>query len=76
MLVMRRRAGDAILIGDDIQIEVIEVSPNRVKLGIVAPAHMAVTRKEVVTTRQQNVAASQHVSGNNLSRLLRHLAAE
>jgi carbon storage regulator len=73
---MRRRAGDAILIGDDIQIEVIEVSPNRVKLGIVAPAHLAVTRKEVVSTRQQNVAASQYVSSNNLSRILNQLVVD
>lgn len=76
MLVMRRRVGDAILIGEDIQIEIIEVSPNRVKLGIIAPATLPVIRKEILITKQQNVAASQHVSGPNLSRLLEQLTFE
>lgn len=76
MLVMRRRAGESILIGDDIQIEVIEVSPGRVKLGIVAPADLTVTRKEIQITRQHNVAAAGHVSGQSLTRLLHQLTSE
>lgn len=76
MLVMRRRAGDSILIGEDIQIEIIEVSPNRVKLGIIAPVELPVIRKEVLITKQQNVAACQHVSAPNLTRLLKQLAVE
>ena len=38
MLVLRRRAGERILIGDEMEIEMIEISRSRVKLGIRAPS--------------------------------------
>ncbi len=59
MLVMRQRVGQTILIGDDVQIEILEVGGNRVKLGVTAPKHIKVQRKEAELTRQENVAASQ-----------------
>ncbi len=62
MLVMRRRAGDKLLIGQDIEIEILEVGPTRVKLGITAPSSLPILRKEVVLTVAQNVTASQGAS--------------
>ena len=58
MLVMRRRAGESFLIGADIEIEILEVGPTRVKIGIVAPAQLAISRKEVILTRAENMTAS------------------
>ena len=58
MLVIRRRAGDAIQIGTNIEIEILEITPTRVKLGIIAPPEVTVTRKEVVLTRENNLTAS------------------
>ncbi len=58
MLVMRRRAGESFLIGPDIKIEVLEVGPTRVKIGISAPAAMPVVRNEIVLTREENLLAS------------------
>jgi carbon storage regulator len=58
MLVIRRRAGEGFLIGSDIQIEILEVSPTRVKIGILAPSALPIVRKEVLLTRQENLAAS------------------
>lgn len=58
MLVMRRRAGESFLIGGDIEIEILEVGPTRVKLGIAAPPELAITRKEVVLTRSENLTAA------------------
>ncbi|HWR50824.1 MAG TPA: carbon storage regulator [Bryobacteraceae bacterium] len=55
---MRRRAGDSILIGDGIEVHVIETATGRVKLGISAPAHVAVVRGEVKATRDANVRAA------------------
>jgi carbon storage regulator len=55
---MRRRAGESFLIGADIEIEILEVGPTRVKLGIVAPAQLAISRKEVILTRAENLTAS------------------
>lgn len=58
MLVLRRRAGEAILLGDDIEIEVLEISRSRVKLGLRAPAHLPVIRKETVAVAAENRLAS------------------
>ena len=73
MLVMRRRAGESLLIGDDIEIEILEVGPTRVKLGIVAPANRAITRKEVVLTRSENVTAALNASPDVIAWLSRKL---
>ena len=59
MLVIRRHCGESILVGEDVEIQVIECGPNRVKLGIVAPRHVPVFRKEAQLTREQNRAAAQ-----------------
>jgi carbon storage regulator len=59
MLVLRRRAGESLLIGDDIEIEVLAVTPQGVKIGIRAPKSTMVLRKELKITRDQNEAAAQ-----------------
>jgi len=54
MLVIRRRTGESILIGPDIEIEVLDAGVNRVKLGIVGPRSTPVTRKEIQLTAENN----------------------
>jgi carbon storage regulator len=76
MLVMRRRAGESLLIGDDIEIEILEVGHTRVKLGIVAPANRAITRKEVILTRTENVTAARNASPEMIAWLSRALDSE
>jgi len=66
MLVIRRHAGQAIVVGDDVEIEVIECGPNRVKLGIRAPHEVTVARREARLTRQQNLAAARAIPGDAL----------
>jgi carbon storage regulator len=61
MLVIRRRAGEAILIAGGIEIEVLETTSGRVKLGIRAPREIAVLRKEVQMTGLQNLTAARHL---------------
>lgn len=58
MLVIRRRAGESLVIDGGIEIQVLEVTANRVKLGIAAPADVVVARKEVALAREQNRAAA------------------
>lgn len=58
MLILRRRAGESITIGDDIEVQVTEIGQNRVKLCISAPKDVAVLRKEVRLTRDANLAAA------------------
>jgi carbon storage regulator len=56
--VIRRRQGQAISIGGDIEIEVIEISRNRVKLGITASRAISVTRSEVICAANDNRKAA------------------
>lgn len=48
MLVLSRKSGERIMIGDQIEVEVIKVCGNRVQLGFTAPADVAIHREEVV----------------------------
>jgi carbon storage regulator len=48
MLVLTRRTGETICVGDDIQVEVLEVRPGVVRLGIRAPRQVRVLRAELV----------------------------
>jgi len=66
MLVLRRRAGDSLLIGD-VEVEILEITPTRVKLGILAPDTVSIVRKEVQLTREQNVTAAKRVDPQAVS---------
>jgi carbon storage regulator len=47
MLVLTRKVGQTVVIGDDVQVTVMEVRGDKVRLGIVAPRHVSVHRQEV-----------------------------
>jgi carbon storage regulator len=51
MLVLTRRTGEEIVIGDDIRITVVGVRGDRVRLGITAPESVCVDRAEVYERR-------------------------
>jgi len=76
MLIMRRRAGEAIQIGPNIEIEILEVTPTRVKIGVVAPAELLILRKEIVLTRNENLAAAGLASAETISWLTGKLSAK
>lgn len=48
MLVLSRKAGESIRIGDDIEVTVLEVHHGKVRLGINAPSHVKILREEIV----------------------------
>jgi len=73
VLVMKRRAGESFTIGDDIEIEVLEVVGSRVKLGVVAPESVVIIRKEARVTREENITAAQPVAPDALARLAQRL---
>lgn len=58
MMIMRRREGEKILIGDNIVIHIAQISRNRVKIGIEAPREIAVCAEELKRVADENVAAS------------------
>ncbi len=59
MLMMKRRAGESILIGDDIEIHLAHIGRTRVKIGIQAPRDVPVVAKEVKLVRDRNLAAAE-----------------
>ncbi len=63
MLVLRRRTGERIAIGPDIEIEVIQISRSRVKLGVKAPREVPVVRKETIAVAAENRQALELFSG-------------
>ena len=74
MLIIRRRRGESIVIGEDIEIEILETSPTQVKLGMSAPKDVTVLRSEIRVTRDVNRAASaQTADPEKLSLLVEQL---
>jgi carbon storage regulator len=69
MLVIRRRAGQSIRIGDEIEIHVAEISPTKVTMAIRAPRNISVSRAELTLTKEQNLLAADSVSPGALARL-------
>ncbi|ODN31267.1 carbon storage regulator CsrA [Fervidobacterium thailandense] len=47
MLVLSRKVGESIIIGDNVEIKILKVEGSSVKLGIVAPADVKIYREEV-----------------------------
>ncbi len=70
MLMMKRRQGEAILIGDDIEIHLAHIGRTRVKIGIKAPRNLTVVAKEVQLVRNENRAAAEAVAAPDLSFLI------
>jgi carbon storage regulator len=73
MLVIRRRSGETLLIGEEVEIEILETGTSHVKLGIRAPKQVIILRKEIQITGQQNLAASKEKSGAAVNSVLRTL---
>lgn len=70
MLMMKRRAGESILIGEDIEIHLAHIGRTRVKIGIQAPRDVPVVAKEVKLVRDQNRAAAESRLDDALARLI------
>ena len=51
MLVLDRRVGERLLIGEEIELEVIDLNSGRIRLGIEAPEEVAIHRAEVIEQR-------------------------
>ena len=59
MLVFTRKKGESLIIGNEIEVTILSVGSGSVKVGINAPRHISVHRKEVYEAiKRENVAAS------------------
>ena len=57
MLVLTRKPGQSIMIGDDIEIQVLAVAGEKVRLGITAPRDVSIFRNEVYERIESEVAS-------------------
>lgn len=63
MLVLSRKEGEAIIIGENITIKVISIDKGVVKLGIDAPQNLSIVRNELLEdVKDSNIAASKGIN--------------
>lgn len=70
MLVVTRKQDESILIGENIEITLLEVGKDKVKIGINAPKEVKVIRSELRDAQQTNQQAA-HISSAGLDALLK-----
>ena len=59
MLIITRRPGEKIMLGDDVVVEVIEASSSSVRIGIAAPRSVPIYREEIwAAVKDENAAAA------------------
>lgn len=59
MLILTRRIGETLRIGDEVVVTVLGMHGNQVKLGIDAPKHVAVMREELLLRDQRRVGSDE-----------------
>lgn len=58
MLVISRKKGEAVLIGEDIEVKIVGVDGNNIKLAISAPSNIGILRKEIYEKiKDENIKA-------------------
>ena len=73
MLILSRKRDESIMIGDEVEITVIDVRGDAVKLGVSAPKSIAVYRKEVYEAIQRENIAAARSAGQDLTSIAKAL---
>lgn len=60
MLILTRRVGETLVIGDEVSVTVLGVKGNQVRIGVNAPKDVAVHREEIYQRIQREKVISQH----------------
>jgi carbon storage regulator len=66
MLILTRRVGETLMIGDEVTVTVLGVKGNQVRIGVNAPKDVSVHREEIYERikREQDEDSSQEVTGS------------
>ena len=70
MLILTRKPGESILIGDDIQITITSIDQNKVRVGIKGPAHIPIYREELYRRIQKENRAAALIGKDEFESLL------
>lgn len=71
MLVLTRKEDESIMIGNEIEVKILDLKDNQVKLGIVAPRSVAVHRREVYLAIQaENAQAATSANLEGITNLI------
>ena len=73
MLVLTRKQNESIMIGDNIEVKVLDVKENQVRIGVVAPREITVHRMEVyLAIQRENIeAAKAQAATEELQKLIK-----
>lgn len=61
MLILTRRVGETVMIGDDVVVTVLRVKGNQVRIGVDAPKSVSVQREEIYARMQKDSAGGETV---------------
>ena len=75
MLVLKRKAGESLLIGDEVEVRILAVEGEHVRVGIVAPQSITVLRGELVDEVRNETQASAAPQLSAIQGLSRQLKA-
>lgn len=73
MLILSRKVGETLLINDNIEIKIIEVNGDKVKIGIEAPKNVKILRKELRQTMESNRASAAAMTPTKLHDMLSNM---
>ncbi len=74
MLVLTRKQNESIIINDDIEIQILGIDGDQIKIGIQAPKSVEIHRKEVyLSIQQENQTAGAETLSNDLISALKNL---
>jgi carbon storage regulator len=71
MLILSRKKGESIIIGDNVEIQIVDVHGDQVKLGINAPKNISVHRKEIYEEIQEENKKANISDINNLKGIMK-----